>query len=673
MRLDKNRWQEGAGLFIKKANANPYSVVAAYLGEMEKIADPLRRLAMIEEAIAQRMRSGLKPTEEMVQQARSLRGALQESAEAAARRPHSAVGPGSPLLPGAESATRGKVRAVSRTHRRAQPVRTTPVRREGSGEALSAAEAERFGTPRSANVAAGEGEFSDRAALYGKDNFNRPGDVSDEALAAFEGELGAIDRARPVAVANMDRATPGFRSQQEILGGSPEAGPRRAYRGAQGLDPAARGPGKRNKNTVIPLDEATAADDLRGAQRLDMGGPRAEPDVSAFAADEAGRAPRGAWSKVGLEPEEIPEVSRGRSVRLASNRPARPAPGEVDRPTTMGARFDEVDRPTSVALGGQDFLGQADALTQASAEAARRGDMEGSRRLAVQASSFEREFDSLKTRRWTSSASSAEQVRGEPTAAMARDRATAVQPGRGQVTDATVVERPLSEATVAGPAIPNLPDSAIEPRHLVNSRPAARLKVSGGGQAAQVQALSREVIPESAALSDDPVMRAWQQGQINETARDGMLARRAAPALKSEADVLGPSAPPKPTYTPPPQEQNVLRGAHNDPKAVMPASEAVQHGHLKPTDEHTGFQPPGITKDPPAQMSQPVDAPNPPADIQQGANSPMAPTPEAPVAVAPVWKRRAALAGAGTLAAGGAFGVGYGGRQVLQQPQQGQR
>lgn len=38
MLVDRHRWQEGAGLIIKQAGANPYAVVAAYLGELEKLA-----------------------------------------------------------------------------------------------------------------------------------------------------------------------------------------------------------------------------------------------------------------------------------------------------------------------------------------------------------------------------------------------------------------------------------------------------------------------------------------------------------------------------------------------------------------------------------------------------------------------------------------------------------
>lgn len=252
--------------------------------------------------------------------------------------------------------------------------------------------------------------------------------------------------------------------------------------------------------------------------------------------------------------------------------------------------------------------------------------------------------------------------------------------------DVGVRERPAS-------LMETMPESAVAPLDAAPARGAPPMHKGDQAQGGRV-------------LSDDPIMRAWQDKKINIRQRERLMAERAARAApqpeqaaraaapagddlslsvqpgntwgsKSVADIYGPSANlnvSKPASAPQPREQNVMFGSAAD-GGTVPASKAVADGRVKASDPHVVGQKADLTTDPPAQMApQPVAAPNPPADLAGGAaaNNPMAPTPEAPVAVAPVWKRRAALAGAGTLAAGGAFAAGYGGRQVIQ-PQQGQR
>ena len=559
MRFDGNSWQEGAGLFIKKAGANPYSVVAAYLGELEKIA--------------------------------------------------------------------------SATSKNLEEMALHIFKKLQAGETLSRAEKQAFGALR-----------------------------EREMRQAAKGPLpvGGGDAATGL----LPDAAPWMRSGHQIPGRATEM-PRPNAVSFRGYD---RPP--RVHAHVSPAEQA--AFDAAGE-----GAPMASrPDVPVGGGDDvAGLIPRGAWSKVGLAPESLPEnarFSREPSVRLGATKRT---VEEADRPTSMGRGAEDVDRPTSVSMQAQDFLGQADALTQASAEAARKGDFEGSRRLAVQASSFEREFESISQARRGQAlraGPSVEQVRGgEPTAARAQDPRTAIQAGRKQVTDATVVERPRPEVTTPDPAVPIRPNSAVSPRTDVVSEPPSVMDVRGEGRAARVQVRSREVVPEGVGTrpkSMDDVMGPSARSSPEEALAQGRITQQQYDSMRPQAAAEAKSA-----YVPPPvQPQNVMFGSAADGGTVS-AQEAVQTGRLKASDPQAGTQPAGLTSDPPAQMApQPVDAPSTPMGIQQGANSPMTPTPEAPVAVAPVWKRRAALAGAGTLAAGGAFAAGYGGRQVIQ-PQQGQR
>lgn len=109
----------------------------------------------------------------------------------------------------------------------------------------------------------------------------------------------------------------------------------------------------------------------------------------------------------------------------------------------------------------------------------------------------------------------------------------------------------------------------------------------------------------------------------------------------------------------------VLRTNPKAPAERISTPEAVQEGLVSPQDPAikpvVDAPPTPAAVAGPAPGAQPADA----APAQAGA-----PTPQAPVAVAPVLRRRAALAGTGILAAGGAFGVGYGGMRMMNQPQQ---